>query len=88
MAIGTRLDLWYIAIVLTLHRIEVERTLLSFPPDARSWWSGDHLSPQTSWVCPVSLRVGVRGKRGSHCRMLWSRLPEQRKSPFQEREPV
>jgi len=27
-------------------------TLLSFPPDARSWWSGDHLSPQTSWVCP------------------------------------
>jgi len=63
-------------------------TLLSFPPDARSWWSGDHLSPQTSWVCPWSLRVGMGGMRGSHCWMVWSLLPEQRMSPFQESEPV
>lgn len=29
--------------------------LLSFPPDARYWLSGDHLRPQTSWRWPTSL---------------------------------
>ena len=29
-------------------------SLLSFPPDAKSWPSGDHLSPQISCLCPIS----------------------------------
>ena len=29
-------------------------SLLSFPPDAKSWPSGDHLRPQISCLCPIS----------------------------------
>lgn len=64
-------------------------SLLSLPPDARSWLSGDHLRPQTSWRCPESFRCGTEGgARISLWRISRSRLPEASRSPFQARAPT
>ena len=57
-------------------------SLLSLPPLARYWLSGDHLSPQTSCLCPTSLRSGlIPGVLTSRCRISLSLLPELRVSP-------
>lgn len=53
-------------------------TLLSLPPEARSWWSVDHLSPHTSCRWPCSRRSDCRGGvRMSLCRIMRSRLPDE-----------
>lgn len=64
-------------------------SLLSLPPEAKCWWSGDHLSPHTSCRWPVSLRSGrTHGVRMSLCRINLSRLPDDKISVFQARAPV
>lgn len=63
-------------------------TLLSFPPEARSWWSVLHLSPQTSCLCPWSRRSDWRGGAlMSRCRITRSRLPDDSWSAFHARAP-
>lgn len=63
-------------------------TLLSFPPDARSWWSVDHFSPHTSCRWPWRRRsVCMGGVRMSRWRIILSRLPEESWSAFQARAP-
>ena len=64
-------------------------SLLSLPPEARCWWSGDHFRPHTSCLWPVSLRSGrIQGVRMSLCRISLSLLPEDNMSVFQARAPV
>lgn len=62
-------------------------TLLSLPPDARCWWSGDHFRPHTSCLWPCSLRSALGGVLMSLCRITRSRLPDDSCSPFQARAP-
>lgn len=62
-------------------------TLLSFPPDARCWWSGDHLRPHTSCLCPCSLLSAEGGVLTSRWRITLSRLPDDSCSPFHARAP-
>lgn len=50
-------------------------SLLSLPPEASCWSSKLHLSPQTSYLCPISLLKCCPGARKSRCKMLRSRLP-------------
>lgn len=65
------------------------RTLLSFPPDARSWWSVDHLSPHTSCLWPWSRRSDCRGGvLMSLWRIIRSLLPEDSWSAFHARAPA
>lgn len=63
-------------------------SLLSLPPEAKYWWSGDHFSPHTSCVWPISLRVGTELDLWSHWKMALSRLPDVMMSLFQAIEPV
>lgn len=67
--------------------VEPAPTLLSLPPDARCWWSGDHLRPHTSCRCPCSLLSAVGGVLTSRWRITRSRLPDDSCSPFQARAP-
>lgn len=63
--------------------------MLSLPPEARSWWSVDHLSPHTSCRWPCSRRSDCRGGvRMSLCRIMRSRLPDESWSAFQASAPV
>lgn len=64
------------------------RTLLSFPPEASSWWSVLHFSPQTSCLCPWRRRSDWRGGAlMSRCRMMRSRLPDDSWSAFHAKAP-
>ena len=38
------------------------KSLLSLPPEARYWLSGDHLRPHTSCLCPTSRRSEKNSK--------------------------
>lgn len=62
-------------------------TLLSFPPEARCWWSGDHFRPHTSCLCPWRRLSTGGGVLTSLCRITLSRLPDDSCSPFQARAP-
>jgi hypothetical protein len=63
-------------------------SLLSLPPEARCWWSGDHFSPHTSCLCPVNLLSGATdGVRISLCRISLSLLPDDSISEFQANAP-
>lgn len=63
-------------------------TLLSFPPEASSWWSVLHLSPQTSCLCPWRRRSDWRGGAlMSRCRITRSRLPDDSWSAFHANAP-
>lgn len=62
-------------------------TLLSFPPDARCWWSGDHFRPHTSCLWPCSLLSAEGGVLTSRWRITLSRLPDDSCSPFHARAP-
>lgn len=64
------------------------RTLLSFPPEASSWWSVLHLRPHTSCLCPWRRRSDWRGgARVSRCRITRSRLPDDSWSAFHASAP-
>lgn len=64
------------------------RTLLSFPPEASSWWSVLHLSPQTSCLCPWRRRSDWRGGAlMSRWRITRSRLPDDSWSAFHANAP-
>lgn len=67
--------------------VDVNPTLLSLPPDARCWWSGDHLRPHTSCRWPCSLLSAVGGVLTSRWRITRSRLPDDSCSPFHARAP-
>ncbi len=70
------------------NRILCLHTLLSFPPEASSWWSVLHLSPQTSCLCPWRRRSDWRGGAlMSRCRITRSRLPDDSWSAFQANAP-
>lgn len=63
-------------------------TLLSFPPEASSWWSVLHLSPQTSCLCPWRRRSDCRGGAlMSRCKITRSRLPDDSWSAFHANAP-
>lgn len=63
-------------------------TLLSFPPEASSWWSVLHLSPQTSCLWPWRRRSDCRGGAlMSRCRITRSRLPDDSWSAFHAKAP-
>lgn len=69
------------------HSAKNSLTLLSLPPDARCWWSGDHLRPHTSCLWPCSLLSAEGGVLTSRCRITLSRLPDDSCSPFHARAP-
>lgn len=74
--------------VRTIDKILFLHTLLSFPPEASSWWSVLHFSPQTSCRCPWRRRSDCRGGAlMSRCRITRSRLPDDSWSAFHAKAP-
>lgn len=72
------------------HRVGTPQlhTLLSFPPEASSWWSVLHLRPQTSCLCPWRRRSDCRGGAlMSRCKITRSRLPDDSWSAFHANAP-
>lgn len=63
--------------------------LLSLPPEAKYWLSGDHLRPHTSCLWPTSLRSEAKGGvLTSLWRINLSLEPELKLSPFQAKAPT
>lgn len=63
-------------------------TTLSFPPDASSRSSGDHLIPHTSLRCPTSVAVAASGARTSRSPIDWSTDPDARTCDDQDSAPT
>jgi hypothetical protein len=68
--------------------IDETMTLLSFPPDAINSSEGDHLSPHTSYLCPVNYITFDFIVRVSERNMLLSLEPDVTIYPFQSSVPT